>query len=367
MELKVKTAVLQNMVSKAIKAAGKDKIMPITELMGVDVRDNVLSLTATLDGSNVLTVYDKVEQAEGEFSGAVNADLFAKLIAKTTCEIMTLRAAGNVLSVHGNGSYSFPLSTEADDELVVIPQVAIPADVNVLSEVTAKVKDLKEAYAIGKTALAVNNAQQCFTGFYFYQNGSVTSDGGKATYAKKKIFEKDVLLSNAFMGLTGLLTGEDVKITETEDCVFMSVPGLNIVGHKMPEVGEFPIESIVQFTEQPFAHTVKLNKTALLNVLDRVALFIGQYDRNGVRFNFGEKGVLITDLKAASSEFLKADGDLSAFSVVLDIDSLKNMLSVNPDEAVSLSYGSQEAIKMQFGDTVQVLATQVDDNPGETK
>lgn len=361
MELKIKTSVLQDLVNKSIKGAGKDKVMPITELMGIEVKEQSLYLTTTLDGNNVLTVYDKVEQVEGEFAGAVNADLFAKLVAKTTCELMSLKVEGNVLKVHGNGDYSFPLSTETDDELVVIPQVAIQADAKIVSETTAKVKDLKDAYTIGKTALATNNSQQCFTGFFFYKNGSITSDGSKAAYTKKKIFESNLLLSNAFMSLTGLFGGEDVKLTETEDCVFLSAAGINIVGHKMPEAAEFPIESIVQFTELEFQNSVKLNKTALLNVLDRVALFIGQYDRNGVRFNFGPKGVLITDLKAASSELLKAEGDLAEFSVVLDIQGLKDMLSVNTEEAVKLSYGNPQAIKMQFGDTVQVLATQIED------
>lgn len=367
MELKIKTAVLQDLVNKSIKGAGKDKVMPITELMGVEVSGQNLYLTTTLDGNNVLTVYDKAEQVKGEFAGAVNAETFSKLIAKTTCEIITLKVEGNVLKVHGNGDYSFPLSTETEDELVVIPQVAIPADAKIISEVSAKVNNLKDSYVIGKTALATNNSQQCFTGFYFYENGSVTSDGSKAAYTKKKIFESSLLLSNAFMSLTGLLTGEDVKITVTEDCVFLSSAGINIFGRKMPEVAEFPIESIVQFTELEFPNSVKLNKTALLNVLDRVALFIGQYDRNGVRFNFGPKGVLITDLKVTSSELLKAEGDLKEFSAVLDIESLKNMLSVNTEEAVNLSYGNPEAIKMQFGDTVQVLATQIEEGVEETK
>ena len=359
MELKIKNAVLQDMVNKAIKGAGNDKVMPITELMGVEVVGQDLYLTTT-NGDNFLTVYDKVEAADGDFAACIRADVFAKLITKTTAEFVHLKFENNVLTVKGNGTHNIPAATDEDGELVQIEQAGIPAGAAV-TEYTAKSKDLKDAFAIGKTALATNNSTECFTGFYFYEHGTVTSDGGKAAFTKKQIFKSPVLLRSSFMNLVPLFGGEDVKVVETENNVLLHAPGVKAVGNKMAQVAEFPIESIVQFTEVEFPHTVKINKTALLNVLDRVALFIGQYDRNGVRFNFGPKGVLITDLKAASSELLKVEGDLAEFSVVLDIQGLKDMLSVNTEEAVKLSYGNPQAIKMQFGDTVQVLATQIED------
>ena len=359
MELKIKNAVLQDMVNKAIKGAGNDKVMPITELMGVEVVGQDLYLTTT-NGDNFLTVYDKVEAADGDFAACIRADVFAKLITKTTAEFVHLKFENNVLTVKGNGTHNIPAATDEDGELVQIEQAGIPAGAAV-TEYTAKAKDLKDAFAIGKTALATNNSTECFTGFYFYENGTVTSDGGKAAFTKKQIFKSPVLLRSSFMNLVPLFGGEDVKVVETENNVLLHAPGVKAVGNKMAQVAEFPIESIVQFTEVEFPHTVKLNKTALLNVLDRVALFIGQYDRNGVRFNFGPKGVLITDLKASSSELLKAEGDLKEFSFVLDVNSFKDMLSVNTDEAVKLSYGNEQAVKIEFDDTVQVLATQIEE------
>ena len=359
MELKIKNAVLQDMVNKAIKGAGNDKVMPITELMGVEVVGQNLYLTTT-NGDNFLTVYDKVETVDGDFAACIRADVFAKLIAKTTAEFVHLKFENNVLTVKGNGTHNIPAATDEDGELVQLEQAGIPAGATV-AEYATKAKDLKDAFAIGKAALATNNSTECFTGFYFYENGTVTSDGGKATFTKKQIFKSPVLLRNSFMNLVPLFGGEDVKIAETENNVLLHASGVKAVGNKMAQVAEFPIESIVQFTEVEFPHTVKLNKTALLNVLDRVALFIGQYDRNGVRFNFGPNGVLITNLKASSSELLKAEGDLKEFSFVLDVNSFKDMLSVNTDDAIKLSYGNEQAVKIEFGDTVQVLATQVED------
>lgn len=362
MELKIKNAVLQDMVNKAIKGAGNDKVMPITELMGVEVEGQNLYLTTT-NGDNFLTVYDKAETVDGDFAACIRADVFAKLIAKTTAEFVHLKFENNVLTVKGNGTHNIPAATDEDGELVQLERAGISVGLTPVQS-KAKSKDLKDAFTIGKTAIATNNSTECFTGFYFYENGTVTSDGGKVAFIKKQIFNSPVLLRSSFMNLVPLFGGEEVEILETDQNVCFHAEGVIAVGNKMAQVAEFPIESIVQFTEVEFPHTVKLNKTALLNVLDRVALFIGQYDRNGVRVNFGANGVLITNLKASSSELLKAEGDLKEFSFVLDVNSFKDMLSVNTDEAVKLSYGNEQAVKIEFGDTVQVMATQFEDGQG---
>ena len=366
MEVSIKTAVLQDLVNKAIKGAGNDKVMPITQLIGIELIGQNLYLSTT-DGENHLTVYDKVITAEGDSAFCVSAETFSKLVAKTTCEQMFLKKEGNSLKVRGNGTYTFAIAADEENTAVVMPQATLFAGEKIVKEFSTKVKDLKDAFAIGKTAVATNNSTPCFIGYYFYENGSVTSDGSKAAYLKKKIFDTPVLLSSAFMNLGGLLTGEEVNVLESEERVYFSTNGMMMCGKKMAEVAQFPIESIIQFTEAEFPHTVKLNKTALLNVLDRVALFIGTYDRNCVRLNFSENGVLVADLHAASAETIKGEGDLKEFSALLDVESLKTMLSANTEEAIILSYGNPQAIKMKFGDAVQILSTQIEDGEGAAK
>ena len=369
MEVCIKTEVLQDMVNKAIKGAGNDKVLPITQLIGVELIGQNLYLSTT-DGENYLTVYGRVVTSDGEGAFCVSAETFYKLVAKTTSDQMFLKKEGNALKVKGNGTYTFAIAADEENVAVVMPQATLFEGEKVVKEFSAKVKDLKEAFAIGKTAIATtitSDSTICFSGYYFYENGSVTSDSNRAAYTKKKIFDSPVLISLPFMNLTGLLVGEEVRVLESDSRVYFSTDGMMISGRKMAEVVKFPIESIVDFTETEFPYTVKLNKTAILNVLDRVALFIGAYDRNCVRLNFGENGVLVADLHATSAETIKGEGDLKEFSALLDIESFKNMLSVNPEESVSLSYGNPQVIKMSFGNTVQVLATQIEGNEGEAK
>ena len=55
MKLKVKTAVLQSMVAKAIKGAGNNKLIPITSLMSFRVVGKELHIITT-DGTNYLVI-----------------------------------------------------------------------------------------------------------------------------------------------------------------------------------------------------------------------------------------------------------------------------------------------------------------------
>lgn len=361
MEVKIKTAVLQDMMNKSVKGAGNDKAMPITQLMGVEVDNDHLCLTTT-DGENFLTVFDKPESVKEPAAFCVSAEMFSKLVLKTTSEFITLTLDKNVLKVKGNGTYTFPLSSDEEGDLVSIPHVSLKGleGVEILGEVDAK--DFKEIYSIGKTALATNNAERVFTGFYLDKNGVVTSNGAKATLIRKKITEKPLLLSNALMALATLINAEKVKFHLYENKVFVTGKGLAVQGVCMPELEEYPIESISQFVATEFEHNVKLNKAVLTNILDRVGLFIGAYDKNGVSFNFGENGVIVADLHGAASELLKTEGKVESFNTTLDIQSLRDMLSVNPEEAISLDYGKKEAVRVSFGDTVQVLSTQLEED-----
>lgn len=366
MEVKIKTAVLQDMMNKAVKGAGNDKAMPITQLMGIEAVDEHLCLTTT-DGENFLTTFDKAESITEPATFCVSAEMFSKLVLKTTSEFITLTLAKNVLKVKGNGTYTFPLSSDEEGDLISIPRVSLQGleAVEILGEVDAK--DFKEIYNIGKTALATNNAERVFTGFHLSKDGIVTSNGAKATLTRKKVTEKPLLLSNAFMALATLINSDKVKFHLHENKVFATGKGLAVCGVCMPELAEYPIESIMEFVGTEFKNNVKLNKTALSNILDRVGLFIGIYDKNGVCFNFGETGVIVADLHGAASELLKTEGKIEPFTTTLDIQSLRDMLSVNPDEAISLDYGKKEAIRVSFGNTVQVLSTQLEEDEVTTE
>ena len=55
MKLRLETIVLQEMVAKAVKGAANNKMIPITSLMAIELKDNRLVITTT-DASNTLKI-----------------------------------------------------------------------------------------------------------------------------------------------------------------------------------------------------------------------------------------------------------------------------------------------------------------------
>ena len=53
--LKVKTKTLQEMTQKAMKGASNNKILPLTSMLAIELKNNVLTLTTT-DFSNYLEI-----------------------------------------------------------------------------------------------------------------------------------------------------------------------------------------------------------------------------------------------------------------------------------------------------------------------
>ena len=88
MKLTLQTQKLQEMVANSVKGASANKMIPITSLMGIEVKDNVLTLSTT-DATNHLKIIERKVDNEN-FYVVVQAELFSKLVAKTSTETMTM-------------------------------------------------------------------------------------------------------------------------------------------------------------------------------------------------------------------------------------------------------------------------------------
>ena len=102
----------------------------------------------------------------------------------------------------------------------------------------------------------------------------------------------------------------------------------------------------------------KVPKDLLLSVLDRLALFIEPYDKNGAYFTFGRKGINIHSKKDASTETINyvESKDFAPFVCCVDIPMLKEQLQANPDDTVKICYGNENALKIESGKVTQVIA-----------
>ena len=356
--MKVVTSRMKDAVNKAIKGAGFNNLIPITSMIGIKLSDGKLRLLTTDMTNTLCIIIDKVSGVDMDIT--VDADKFGKLIAKTTSEDIELIVINDVLSVKANGTYKIPLI--ADEEGLV----TFPA----LSETKGKTTNVKltsimQAYNINKSALAKTLENPALTGYY-YGDMVISTDANVITFNDFKMFEQDepLLISPQLMQLLTLNKQEDIKLIADKTLLTFIADDIIVQGAVMEGIEYFPADDVKAYLDEAFTSSCKVPKDLLLATLDRLALFIEPYDKDGAYFTFGRKGINIHSKKDASTEIINyvESKNFEPFMCCVDIPMLKEQLQANPDDTVKICYGNENALKIESGKVTQVIALLEDED-----
>lgn len=356
MQIKIKTEVLQNLVNKVSKGMGNNKMLPITEMIGINISNSTLSLIST-DGRNKVQVIGQVENLDNQDTNvAVTGANFVKLIQKTTTENVTLSVDDNKLTVKGNGSYSFSLPVDEEGHLISMQSITTDG----LQTIEVNSKDLKDSYNLNKESVATTMEVPSYTGFYYDETGSIATNSLKISYVKNSLLKNPVLLVSSFAALFSLIDEEKATIGQNNSEIFVYTPTVILQSTKMPDITDFPVDSIKPFLQTEMEHKVTVNKQALLNLLDRISIFVTPYDKNGIKLDFTKDGLVVWTIKEDNKELLPytSSNNLKEHSVKVDVTNFKALVSSNPEAEVTIHYGSDVAIKMTFGNVIQIMSLQ---------
>ena len=354
--MKVVSSRMKDAVNKAIKGAGFNNLIPITSMIGIKLEGGKLRLFTTDMTNTLCIIIDKVSGVDMDIT--VDADKFGKLIAKTTSEDIELIVIDDVLSA--NGTYKIPLISD-EEGLVTFPA---------LSETKGKTTNVKltsimQAYNINKSALAKTLENPALTGYYC-GDMVISTDANVITFNDFKMFEQDepLLISPQLMQLLTLNKQEDIKLIVDRTLLTFVADDMVVQGAVMEGIEDFPADDVKAYLDEAFTSSCKVPKDLLLATLDRLALFIEPYDKNGAYFTFGRKGINIHSKKDASTEIINyvESKNFEPFMCCVDIPMLKEQLQANPDDTVKICYGNENALKIESGKVTQVIALLEDED-----
>ena len=354
MKLTINTSTLQGMVAKSMKGASCNKMIPLTGLMAIQLLDHELTLITT-DATNYLFIHeDKVEG--DDFYVVVQADMFAKLISKLTCEKVSLELKDNILMVTGNGKYSIELPLDEEGELIKFPN---PME-NGLHDIQADAINLSTVKLIlntAKSALANTLEVPCYTGYYV-GNKVVATDTYKICGINIKLWDEPALISPEMMSLLDIFTDEKITAMRAGNTMWFESKNCHLYGTLMDSIDDYQIEAINGLLEQDFDSSCKLNKAALLQLLDRLALFVSPYDKNGVYLTFTRDGLQVESKQANSIEVIPyaESNNFRDFTCCVDIEMFHSQVKANAGDCITLHYGEENAIKITDGNVAQVVA-----------
>lgn len=355
--MKIKTEILKEMVSKSIRGASNNKMIPISSLIGIEYLDDTLTLMTT-DGSNQLRIIETevplgITEKQDNFYTIVNADLFAKLVGKTTKEFIELDNNENYLDFKGNGNYKLDIAINEEGEMVKFPDIKSK---DLKNPVSISIEKLKTNLNILKPSVAKTMELPYLTGIYL-SNRCVATDRQMMCYIQNDLLEEPILISSEVVELLDLLEGETVDLYKEENTLYFITNKIIIVGKELEGKNEYPVNQIGEVVNQKYENQVQVNKQELLEVLDRMSLFVSDYDKNGVYLDFKKEGLVLRSQKSNAEELVEIKNTIEKeFNCLIDIEMLKTQVQNIDDEFVTICYGQEISIKLVNKDTITVIS-----------
>lgn len=369
MKFTVTTTVLQDMLSKAVKCASNDNQRPLTGLIAIQLKENLLTLI-TSSATNILYV-NRGDIAGDDFYVVVPVEIFSKLVSKLTAENTTLEVKNDNLIVTSGGTYTIGASINEEGELTKYPDLYHTSkEFETFKEYDIKRSTFNLMLAVNSASIAdgeiAKELPEVYTG-YHVSKSIVTTDSVKMCGIDINVTGDDILLIRPeTIKLTEVFSAENLKIRTSED----ARGGKNIVISAKDEVDciivskllenatEFNIEALNNLLAIDIESTCSINKSKFLSALDRLSLFIDKLDDFKLYMTFIPEGLKLSNAKSSSEEVLnyEASDKFKPFTCIIDIKALTEQIKAVPGDLVNMSYGNDKFVKFKDGNITQMIA-----------
>lgn len=355
--MKIKTENFNKLIAAAYRAAGNNKLIPITQMIGIKLENNQLTLSAT-DSFNTLYIDSKVEAENESINICVNADLISKLVSKFTCEFTEVALKENYLLVIGNGEYKLDLLLDDEGKAFRFPLKEISPEAELQEIETSKILDMKN---YGEKSLAQTADEPDLVAYFVNNEYAISTDRNIMTVINNQYTNMPLTLRSKFVELLTTMkekiklsiwknktTGEvNLYATDDEIKLFSKVNGL---------VEDYPYEAVKNLVDtSEFKINAKINVKNLLAILDRISLFVTPYDSNEISIHLANSKLYISSVKATGVEVIKLLNidDNATWKGKIDIEMLASQLNTFTKDEIDIYFG--ECIKLTENNVIKLI------------
>ena len=352
MKFTIGTQRLQAMINKAVRGAGFNKLIPMTSLIAIKLQDGTLTVTTT-DATNYFSLIEKNVSGD-DFYVATQVELLAKLVSRLTCDEVTFEVTENALEINGNGKYQIEIELEDDGTFVKLPNpIETFEKTNKVGETNSAT--IATALSSLKPALATTQDFPWYTCYYVSQNKITATDTFTVADCTQGFLNEPCLISADVMDLLGLFGGAISVYKKDNKMLFEAEDGV-VYGDIPSGIEHYSIDDIYALVDQKFDSSCKVVKSSLLNLLDRVSLFVGDYDNDVITLEFGNDGLTVTSSYANEKIVYADSSNAGEFVCQTDIKTLMTIVKAQVGSEFVIEYGEENAIKIVDGDITSVVA-----------
>lgn len=359
MKIQIKTNILKEVVNKVIKASTNNKMVPLTGLLSLSATNGVFKAVAS-DAVNYFEISaDGV--ASGDFEVVVKSDLFSKIVSKTTSETITFDIDGGILTFTGNGTYKIELPLDEEGQPIKYPTYNTMGDI--VNSGNIKLSTIKSIIVSNKPALAVTAEAPYLMNYYCGKEAVISADSFNICINKTKFIDTPVLISPIVMELLSLFNEEDITYEYDGSHIEFSNTTMKLYVKPQTNVENYPAEAIMDYESQEASSDCAVSKSTLVNILDRLSLFISDFDVNGVYLDFTESGIKVTSKNNAGTELIPyaESHNFTPTIYLVSVDALRKQVNARSGDILYIQYGLDNAIKFVDGNVLHVVALLEDD------
>lgn len=353
MSIKFKTEELSKIVSQLNKLK-PSKLLEITNYWHI-LGDGESVMFTAYDGSNFLRC---VIESDVEVDVMVKAEQFGKLVDKTTAATITLVPEDSSLKVIGNGEYNIDIVTE-DEEFPTFDHLL--EDVSEENAITLNSSLFYSIANINDSAVSKSGADGIYTGFLLQDGKAITTDIIRVCINPIEEKELNMLIPYNLMSILASIPDEKVYFWQVdENTIYVSSASVEIYGKLMDGMEEY--EDVTQLNQLEFIDSAKVPTAELQSVLDRLLLFTSAFDKGTVEFLFLKDRLRIKTSSSSYEDIMYPSAGKKEtkqeFNCHLNSFLLKEIVATVNEENFTISYGSENAIKITSNGVVYFLALQ---------
>ena len=345
---------LKELTSYAVQGAGFDKLLDISGYMGIRIEDGMIYLNTT-DGTTYLSVSDECNADDMDIT--VDAELFSKLIGKINSNEIDLQVVDDTLVVKGNGKYTLALQQDENGDTLSFPD-KFPKEVSEVGTITAN--DLVTIASSVKASLSSVKGTPYIN--YYFGDVVVGTDKAMMSIFNRKVFDEPCLVDRNVVDIM-LASGKDISISKSKNnmLVFESAisdKGMISLCTPVKPVGDFNVDVIRKFAEMDVKSFCRFKKVYMLELLERLALFVDKFEDGAIELHFTNSYVEVSSMSSSGVERIDytESKDAEDLTVKININRLRNQLKAYGADIVDLYYGNQICIKLVDGDMTQIIA-----------
>lgn len=357
-KITVPTVVLKDVVGRAIKCSTMEDGIPMTTLMQLQVSSGKLFVRTT-NNIDFFTAFADVDSPD--FDVIVNAKLFSQTVSKLTSETTSFVLENNILTIEANGKHNIRAEVEADGSKLNFPTLDIEPSGNTY-HITQE--EIKSILSLNKSCKGEKGCIPAIASNYYADNTRIISTNMyKACSNPIVISDSPILLRPFVMELISAVADEsglDVYQNDTH-IVFESTKG-KLVGVKCDSesLPEFPAKPLANLLDTALASSVSMNRTTLVQAVDRMCLYVDSFENNRVTLTFKADEVELKSPKTNSIETVKYITAITPVTseVTFNVDAqfLKNELVACDREAITVRFSDEVGLQLVCGDITLMLS-----------